>query len=377
LIGGSSLSSKVYLHIGVAKTGTTYLQRVLYTHRDALRGAGLLYPGTAPGDHYIASLDVRGMDDPKFDHLAAAGMWDQIADEMRRFDGNSVISHETFARCSRIEIKRMLASLADADVRVVLTVRDLGRQIPAVWQETLKNKAGNSYEEFLGEVFVDVESGGHKFFWKPQNVAKVVRRWERRVGADHITVVTVPPSGAPRDELWNRFAKAIELPDIEITFPDATANSSIGPAQAELLRHLNMSLPPDLPWPRYTKVVKRQFAEVRLARHSTQRILVPPAWHDATRARAAEINGYLAASGVRIVGDLADLEPALPESDVSGPDDLSRDELMQAAAEVVRELIFAPPSLRKPPRDPAVAAFRLDVRFRGWLARMRRRMSRG
>ena len=96
--------------------------------------------------------------------------------------------------------------------------------------------------------------------------------------------MTVPPSGAPRDELWNRFAAAIDLPDVAIELPEAAANSSLGPAEAELLRHVNASLPADFPWPRYDKTVKRQFAETRLSGRDGQRIVVPPEWHDATRA---------------------------------------------------------------------------------------------
>ena len=38
----------------------------------------------------------------------------------------------------------------------MLTIRDLGRQIPAVWQENVKNRATSSYDEFLNDIFVNV-----------------------------------------------------------------------------------------------------------------------------------------------------------------------------------------------------------------------------
>lgn len=363
------MARTVFMHVGVAKTGTTYLQRILFAHRDALRDAGLLYPGKQAGSQYVASVDLRGLDDSKFDHLHHEGAWDKLAAEVSRFDGNAVISHETFARCSGAEIRRVRASIT-GELKIVLTVRDLGRQLPAVWQETLKNKATNSYDEFLNDVFVNIDSGPHKFFWKPQDVRKVVRRWVRAVGKENVTLVTVPPSGAPRDELWNRFAQAIELPDVPITLPEAAANSSLGPAEAELLRHINDSLPADFPWPRYIKVIKRQLAENRLAKNSTGRIVVPPAWHDLVRARADEMNGYLRRSGVRVIGDLADLEPALPVSDVSGPDDLSRDELVAAAARVVRDLVLAPP--RRVPEAQAEVVQGVIGRARGAARRLKR-----
>jgi hypothetical protein len=363
------------MHVGVAKTGTTYLQRVLFSHREELKVAGLLYPGRQSGDQFVASVDLRALDHEKFDHLKTAGAWDRLAAEVRSFDGNAVISHETFARCAGVEVDRVLESFPDFDIQVVLTLRDLGRQIPAVWQETLKNKARNSYEEFLNDVFINTESGPHKFFWKPQNVSKVVKRWGGKVGMDNLTVVTVPGSGAPRDELWNRFSKAIALPDIPIELPQEAANSSLGPAEAELLRHLNASLPADFPWPRYTKVIKRQFAEGRLSSRSTTRIVVPPAWHQAVQERAASMVDDLVEAKVRVIGDLADLNPVLPISEVSGPDDLSRDELMGVAAEVVRDLVLAPP---RRPADPLPAVVTAPTgRLHRWLTSVRGWLSRG
>jgi hypothetical protein len=368
------------MHVGVAKTGTTYLQRILYSHRDVLRAAGLLYPGAQPGDQFVASIDLRGLDDAKFDHFNAGGAWDRLADEVQGFDGDAIISHETFARASTQQIERIVDSFDGAELHIVLTGRDLGRQIPAVWQETLKNRATGSYDTFLNDIFVNDEAGPHKFFWKPQDIARVVRRWTIQVGAERITLVTVPPSGAPRDELWNRFAKAINLPDVPIELPERAANSSLGPAEAELLRQLNASLPPDLPWPRYIKNVKRQFAEAKLARRDSGRIVVPPQWHDAVRQRSTEMVQYLERSGVTVIGDLNDLTPALPIADVSGPGDVSSDDLMRTAAEVVRDYVLAAP--RRPAPAPAAAAqpaappVRRRNRARALLARIRRRLGR-
>jgi hypothetical protein len=344
----------------------------------------VLYPGERGGDQFVASIDLRGLDDAKFDHFNAAGAWDRLAADVRAHDGVAVISHETFARATDRQIERIADSFETSDLRVVLTVRDLGRQIPAVWQETLKNRATGSYQQFLTDIFMNEESGPHKFFWKPQDLARLVRRWVNTVGSDKITVVTVPPSGAPRDELWNRFARAIELPDVAIELPEAAANSSLGPAEAELLRHLNASLPADFPWPRYIKTVKRQFAETKLAGRSTGRIVVPPAWHAAVRQRAAEMVDYLDNSGVAVIGSLDDLTPALPVADVSGPDDLSSDDLMSVAAEVVRDYLLAPPPARRPAAPaPAPAATPppppsgLRAWTKRWRGRVARRLRRG
>lgn len=66
----------LYLHIGLHKTGTSYLQRLLYRNRDRLAAAGLgLAPFLDPldGSHHpvIAALDAEGPG-PVFDRVAEA-----------------------------------------------------------------------------------------------------------------------------------------------------------------------------------------------------------------------------------------------------------------------------------------------------------------
>jgi hypothetical protein len=372
----------VFLHVGVAKTGTTYLQRILWANRSVLRTAGLLYPGKKSGDQFAASLDLRAFQLEKFEQLRVEGMWDTIAAEVRSFGGDAVISHETLARCSSGDVRRVKQSFPDADLRVVLTARDLGRQVPAVWQETVKNRSTSSYDDYLTDIFLNPDSGASKFFWRPQDVAKVVHRWGRVMGMTNVTVVTVPPPGAPRDELWRRFASAIDLPDVDIEPPQAAGNVSLGPAEAELLRHVNAVLPDEFPWVRYSRIVKRQFAERTLASRQGDRLAVPPQWHDAVKERANSMVDSLAVCGCRVVGDLGDLTPLLPVSAVSGPGDLSSDQLLRVAAEVIRdEVILRPPprpaKIDAPAAPAPAAAEPQSARMREMLERLRRRVRRG
>lgn len=342
------MASTVFMHVGVAKTGTTYLQRILWANRDALRETGLLYPGKRSGDQFVASIDLRKQRSEKYQHLDVDGAWDRIAAEVRGYPGSAVISHETFARCTKGQVRRADAALAAADLRVVLTVRDLARQIPAVWQETVKNRATTGYGDFLTDIFANRDSGEHKFFWRAQDVRNVLRRWGRAVGMANVTVVTVPPAGAPRDELWRRFAEAIQSTDTAIELPVVAGNVSLGPAEAELLRHVNAVLPADFPWPRYARAVKRQFAERRLAaRPDAGKIAVPPAWHPAVVERSDAMAAYLRSSGCRIIGDLGDLQPQLPVDGHGGPDDLPPDQLLTVAAEVIRDEVILRPRRRR------------------------------
>jgi hypothetical protein len=54
-------AGSVYLHIGEPKTGTTYIQKTLWTNRRRLARNGLFYPASKDTDHWAAAQDLRGI----------------------------------------------------------------------------------------------------------------------------------------------------------------------------------------------------------------------------------------------------------------------------------------------------------------------------
>ncbi|MFA6575721.1 MAG: hypothetical protein WCS84_09900 [Nocardioides sp.] len=49
---------RVLLHVGTPKTGTSYLQDVLFRNRRTLHSAGILYPADRFDAHFLAALDL-------------------------------------------------------------------------------------------------------------------------------------------------------------------------------------------------------------------------------------------------------------------------------------------------------------------------------
>ncbi len=371
-----TLSRTVFLHVGVAKTGTTYLQRLLFANRELLRSNGVLYPGERPVAHFLASMDLRGAGFGGHEYPGAKGMWATVAKEVNQYAGSAVISHETLARTRRKVIKHAVDSFDTDDVRVVLTTRDLARQIPAVWQENVKNRNDQSYAEFLHDVLVGVARKRPRpglpdlvpasSFWRPQNLSNLVKRWSHVVGPGNVILVTVPPPGAPRDELWNRFATATELPDLPYTFELESENVSLGAAEAELLRRIIPHVGPEIDWPKWENRVKRRFAERTLAPARTQgRIVVPEAWHEAVTEISEQMITTLQVPGIQVVGDLDDLRPRFETADGPLPDEVTDTELLESALVVLAKLAGAAPA---PQRSIRLAsrgvADRLKEKFR-------------
>ena len=149
------MARRVFLHIGLPKTGTSYLQTILWAHRPELRAAGLLVPGRERRDHLWASLVVR--DDPgaRRRHPRAPEAWDVLRREIEGWDGDAVVSHEFFCSASEEQARRVVEQLAPAEVHVVVTAREPLSLFTSSWQESLKNKATAPLEDYAREVSDD------------------------------------------------------------------------------------------------------------------------------------------------------------------------------------------------------------------------------
>lgn len=343
------MAGTVYLHVGTAKSGTTYLQRILARNRGLLKKNGVLYPGKG-SSHFFASMDLRGATFKGHEYPGTAGAWDRLAGEVREYDGDALISHETLGSAQPKVIEKAVGCFPGSDVRVLVTCRDLGRQIPAGWQERVKNRNDQTYAVFLQDVFSEWNGEQTSFrsvFWRTQNVVALTRRWSRALGAENVLVVTVPLSGADPDELWRRFARAADLPDLDYDVSSEVRNASLGAAEAELLRRLNPKFPDDLTWPEYESRIKGRFVLRELAPHNTRGGLsVPEQWREPTEQVAAQMIEFLRDLGCPVVGDLEDLRPSF-RSEASLPEEVSTDELLELSLQVLAEIASRPPFRRR------------------------------
>ena len=324
------MAQRVVLHVGLMKSGTSYLQQRLTANRDLLLENGVLFPGRVWRDQVLAVSDVLGRQQAG---PASAGRWTTLVGETAAYAGTVVVSMEFLGPARPERIAEVVASFGDARVEVVVTLRDLGRVVPAMWQESLQNGGTLPWHGY-----VDLLQGRRRpaqAFWRQQGMARIVENWMAAVGPGAISLVTVPPPGSAPGLLWERFCEAATIPTAD--YVDVRpANTSLDAASAVLLRDLNEALAPDGLAPgEYHTLVKFGLAKRVLAGRSDVSAIgfTPPAW---LVERSAQISDRLAASGARVVGDLAELTPvAVPGVD---PDGVPAPERLAAAVHALRGL---------------------------------------
>jgi hypothetical protein len=201
----------------------------------------------------------------------------------------------------------MVAELAPAEVHVVVTAREPVGLYSGGWQESLKNRDARTMTEFA-EAEVS-ENPMSVWNWRTLDLRLVLERWSQAVPADRVHVLPLPPPGSPRELLWQRFAGLVGLDpdsfDLSPTFP----NESMGVAEAETLRRVNLHLKDeDFERPFDRGVYIRTFlADERLATRDGERYWPTDAILAECRERAAAAVAHVEAAGYDVIGDLRDL----------------------------------------------------------------------
>ena len=349
---------RVFLHVGSPKTGTTYLQNILWAGKETATSQGVLLPQERFADHFLATLDVRGLAGRPEHPPRATGMWQRIVDEVEAWSGDALVSHELFAGATREQAERAVGAFGpDTEVHVVLTARDLLRQIPAEWQEHVKHRSTRTLPRFVDKIIADEE--GRTWFWTVQDYAGVLDRWAGSLPRSQVHVVTVPQRGADPRALWTRFASLIGLDPESFETAAGRGNLSLKAEQAELLRRVNAALGDSLPIPGpYPRIVKEVFAQEVLAGRDGTALELDARGREFAVRRSREIADRLGSMGVHVVGDLDELVP--PEA--ASPADLAYPQPTEA--ELLAEGVAALAELlrRMAERPRAEAAYRDQLR---------------
>ena len=329
--------SRVFLHIGSPKTGTTFLQQVLWSQRGVAEAQGVHLPLNSFNDHYLASLDLRGLARPPHPPRAR-GMWTRLVADAERWPGTSLISHELFAAAGPEQARRAVSSFGPAtEVHVVLTARDLLRQLSAEWQEHVKHRSTVRFEEFIASVRTD-SAKRTGWFWRVQDYAGILARWGADVPPSRLHVVTVPPLGAPRGLLWERFAGLLGLDPATFDTTESRSNTSLGLEQAELLRRVNLALGDRLALPGpYPVVVKSVLAHQVLAARPGRPLRLAADDVQFAADLSRRLADELADAGVDVVGSLDDL--VVPEATVQ--DSTTQDYQVVSDTELLDETVAA------------------------------------
>lgn len=361
------MAERVFLHVGAPKTGTTYLQQMLWGNREALKDAGILLPGSRKA-HYQAMGDLRRSIWYEPD---AWWTWDRLAAKAEAWHGTVVISEEMLGAATQEQAARAIESLRPAEVHVVVAGRDLARTIPSSWQQAIRARGLGSFSNYVAAL----KSGRYQPFWEHQTPLPILRRWADGLPEQRRHLVTVPPSGADPDLLWSRFAGVVGIPDGVCQQKPSHGNASLGAAETELLRRVNVALGDTYPLRApYMRVVHRHLVNPILKRRTRgDRFGTPAELADWVRRTGERMAEEARAYPCQIAGDADDLIPAELRS-ATAPDDLDDAVLLEVAVDTIVQMLRRTDSLSAKPNGSDGA---MSTKMRKLTLDTRRRIGQG
>lgn len=308
------------LHIGTMKSGTNSIQHAARKKRPELLEHGVLYPGTGT-NHFTPVAAFMGVSQEG--KVPSIHRWERLMAEVNDFpDHRILLSHEWICE-SDDELAERFVEAVGEPIHVVVTLRSLAGMLGSYWQQMVKTGVATlDFNEWLTRVLADPPGTRRKSKFDLQSdQAGIVRRWERIVGPDRITVIVADKKDP--ELISASFEKLLNLPKGFLWDTGADggqSNRSLSLPEAELFRRLNVVFKKhEIPWVEYATAFRRGAVARVLHKElpgSDQKIQLPEWAAEVATDYARDIVSELSTSKARVVGDLSTLYapvPSVPE----------------------------------------------------------------
>jgi len=330
------MAERVFLHIGLPKTGTTYLQQILWSNREVLAADGVTLPGSGHRDHLWAALDIQDRPNLGKRNPKAPGSWERLCAELDTTRGTGLVTHEFFCGATADQAATAIARLQPAEVHVVVTARHLAGMLAAGWQEKVKNGGRAGLREAASSTRPNDD-----FSWRTWDLGDVLERWSAAVPPERVHVVPMPGKGAAPSQHWDNLASVLGLAG-EYVLPERPANESLGASQVELLRRVNEHLAGFDSAGDRGRWIRGYLAEKHLVAQDGDRFGLPDDLLDECRTRSRRAVDLIRERGFAVAGGLGSLDSLLVPEDLPAHRDVASvtdAELVDSATRLVAAML--------------------------------------
>lgn len=194
---------RVYLHIGTAKTGSSFLQATIAEHHEEFCKEGIYYPRVGrnalfrdSGHHLLPVALMPARWEELSLHIPQESLntvWDDLLTEISDIEETDIfISSEWFAFdvCDQQQIKKIRCLLSNFDVKIIVVFRDVVDFVNSSYSQRVRDGFNGSVIDYI------------KLAWPHLNWMSLTDRWARAFGNENV----IPMSYAylrDRNYLWD------------------------------------------------------------------------------------------------------------------------------------------------------------------------------
>lgn len=316
------MAEKFILHVGFHKTGTTAIQASLFAAQPKLKELGITYVAKAShGAAWALNEKVWGWA-KRGGRLTPQTKWNEFVREANSAPKTFMASSEFFSELTLSQIEKIKKDVRAKKYEIIFTIRPLVKMLASTYQQYLKYGIKADYSKWLHEMLD--EPGSSKMtptFWHRNFHDQAIAKWVEVFGVENVTVIVVDETKP--DFLYDAFTSYLDLPAGLLTKQDSGANRSLTSEEAFMLLQINKQFPKDRLWDDYSIFVRQTAIRALTDKEAdpTGTKLQTPQWAiDKATALTTSAVQHIAASGVRVIGDLDSLKDAtVPTGENSEP----------------------------------------------------------
>lgn len=305
------MATRLIVHAGFHKTGTTALQSALFAVSEELEKAGYTYPHVGGKAHHkaIYSLMERGWGwEDRGGNPPNLKKWPELVKKVKRAKGRAIVSSEFLCELSEEQIARFKADLGIEDVTIYFTLRPLLKIVPSAYQQHLKIGIRSDYEKWLHSILDEPGvSTITPSFWVRHQHGRVLKKWIAAYGKEKVKLVIVDEKNP--EFMYDVFNQVLELKrPLLVEQREKDSNRSLTVPEIALLRKVNRIYPKKRTWHDYETFI-RQGAMKYLTNkvkpgEDAERLLTPQWAVDEISKISNESVAEIKSLGIEIIGDI-------------------------------------------------------------------------